>query len=99
MQNEKCADCPIQKAYSQFVIEQNLDIGEGSLGEKLSKLTRRDYKVFLAMLERSVPKESFVPEYRVLPSEEACDGPKKRFWVLGKVSCGAPLDFVNEDRV
>ena len=99
MQSEKCADCPIQKAYAQYVVEQNLDIGEGSLGEALSRRTRRDYKVFLAMLERSKPKDVFSPEYRVVPFEEECGGPKKRFWGLGKVSCGAPLDFITENRI
>lgn len=99
MQNEKCADCPIQIAYSQYVVEQNLEIGEGSLGEALSNLTRKDYKVFLAMLERSEPKDVFTPEYRVVPSEEACDGPKRKFWGLGKLSCGAQLDFIAENRL
>lgn len=99
MQNEKCADCPIQKAYSQYVVEQNLEIGEGSLGQALSNLTSRDYKVLLAMLERSETSDTFTPEYRVVPAEDACHGPKKRFWGLGKLSCGAPLDFITENRV
>ena len=94
----RCAECPVLSAYTEYVIQKNLDPDLPLPSRTDADLSKKDYKLLRAMVEPPAQVDIFAPEQRVLPLQSECPGPDKQFLVFGKLTCSALYDFVSENR-
>jgi hypothetical protein len=97
MLNPNCIDCPIQKAYSEYVIQSNLGKVPDDIDDVGLDLTFRDHGVLRSMIAGDQAPNIFKPPLRPVPTEGECKGPRRRFHV-GRLSCGAEVEFVRDER-
>jgi hypothetical protein len=87
----KCEDCPVQAAYAQYVIEQDIQPGDVAYDEIFSPLTLSDQKLVGAMTAKSEE------DRRSLNVTDCPGGPRKTCLGLGRKACMANLSFFTDE--